>query len=297
MSIVVYEFIPLLLFSLGFAIPVGMIYWIRGRSGKRNPLTAHLLRAPGESISKQLEDINDDYFNRMVFCGIAPLFFYSSYVSIALYGQHKISPWLFIVSGVGMVGYFLFKIYRLFHQRRNLYLGLDCERAIGQELNQLMLDGYRVFHDFPAEGFNIDHVVFGENGIFAVETKGRAKPDRNRGQEDARVVYDGSKLIFPNTVETEPLAQAERQAEWLRKWLASAVGEQVEVRPILMLPGWFLDRKSPKMLIHNGKYSREFFRKIRSVTPIRPDLLQRITHQVEQRCRDVEPESYRKQKK
>jgi Nuclease-related domain len=32
----------------------------------------------------------------------------------------------------------------------------------------------------PAEGFNIDHVVVGRNGVFAVETKGRSKPVKGR---------------------------------------------------------------------------------------------------------------------
>ena len=37
-------------------------------------------------------------------------------------------------------------------QARNAYrLGLDAELAVGRELNQLMLDGFHVSHDFPLE--------------------------------------------------------------------------------------------------------------------------------------------------
>jgi hypothetical protein len=57
-------------------------------------------------------------------------------------------------------------------------LGLDAELAAGQELDQLMRHGAFVFHDYPAEKFNIDHVVICESGVFAVETKARMKPDR-----------------------------------------------------------------------------------------------------------------------
>jgi hypothetical protein len=32
---------------------------------------------------------------------------------------------------------------------------------------------------------NIDHVVIGKNGVFAVETKGRSKPMRGKGNDDA----------------------------------------------------------------------------------------------------------------
>ena len=60
-----------------------------------------------------------------------------------------------------------------------------------------MLDGNQAYHDFPAEKFNIDHVVVGSKGIFAVEIKGRAKPDKNGGTEDATVIHDGQFLKFP----------------------------------------------------------------------------------------------------
>ena len=42
---------------------------------------------------------------------------------------------------------------------------VDAEVAIGQELDQLMRDGAAVFHDMPAERFNIDHVVIAREYI------------------------------------------------------------------------------------------------------------------------------------
>ncbi|MBU1055794.1 MAG: NERD domain-containing protein [Proteobacteria bacterium] len=36
--------------------------------------------------------------------------------------------------------------------------------------------GYKVYHDFPAEKFNIDHIIIGPAGVYAVETKARQKP-------------------------------------------------------------------------------------------------------------------------
>ena len=66
---------------------------------------------------------------------------------------------------------FLFRSYYRLKKRRNLRLGYEGEIAVGQELNQLMLQGKHVYHDFPADKFNIDHIVVGRSGIFAVETK------------------------------------------------------------------------------------------------------------------------------
>jgi hypothetical protein len=190
------------------------------------------------------------------------------------------------------------RLYLLLKRRRNFYLGLDAELAVGQELNHLMLLGCRVFHDFPAENFNIDHVIVGPGGVFAVETKGRAKPDKGRGSVDATVIYDGQILRFPYWHEKAPLEQAKRQAEWLQKWLSSAIGEAVSVRPALALPGWFIERTKPgNVLIFNGK-SPNFLAKPQSPTGMpTPDMMQRIAHQLEQRCRDVEPVAYKRIKK
>lgn len=181
-------------------------------------------------------------------------------------------------------------------RRRNaVSLGLECEMAVGQELNQLMLLGCRVYHDFPAEGFNIDHVVIGPAGVFAVETKGRAKPDKGRGTEDVRVVYDGKSLQFPGWTETKPIAQAKRQAQWLSNWLKSAVGEPIPVLPALALPGWFVIRKDRDMVVFNPK-KPDFLAIPRGERSLSDTMIQRVTHQVDQRCRTVEPFSYYKKK-
>ncbi|MDZ4185805.1 MAG: nuclease-related domain-containing protein, partial [Desulfuromonadales bacterium] len=188
------------------------------------------------------------------------------------------------------------RLYQLLKQRRNLYLGLDAEMAVGQELNHLMLHGCRVFHDFPAKKFNIDHVVIGPGGVIAVETKGRAKRDQGGGSADAKVIFNGEYLRFPGWLEKNPVLQARRQAVWLQKWLTSAVGQTVKVRPALALAGWYVERtKTGDVLVYNGK--SPVFLTNPNITGDRlsPEMIQRIVHQVELRCRDVEPVAYRKE--
>ncbi|MBI2547609.1 MAG: NERD domain-containing protein [Candidatus Aenigmarchaeota archaeon] len=50
-------------------------------------------------------------------------------------------------------------------------MGAEGEERIIEQLSRL--DGYHAFHDImlPREVANIDHIVVGRNGIFAVETK------------------------------------------------------------------------------------------------------------------------------
>ncbi|WP_435550294.1 hypothetical protein, partial [Desulfobacterium sp. N47] len=46
-------------------------------------------------------------------------------------------------------------------------------------------------------------------------------------------------------MDTKSLDQACRQAQWLSKWLSSATGESINVQPVVALPGWYVERKSP----------------------------------------------------
>ena len=213
------------------------------------------------------------------------------YLSMRYLGNQNISWIPLVIICSGFMSFFTWKLIKLLKKRNHLILGLDCERAVGQELNQLMQDGYRVFHDFPAENFNIDHVVIGATGVFAVETKGRAKPLKG----DVNIIYDGEGLQFPTHYERGPFEQVKRQADWLGKWLTSAVGAQVAVRPVLVFPGWFIERKKPGLLIYNGKNPQSVY-KIKGESTLSAEMIQRISHQVEQKCRDVEAVAYRKVK-
>lgn len=200
-----------------------------------------------------------------------------------------------IVIAIGLLSFsFLFyKTYTSMRKVWRLRLGYDAELAMGQELDQLMRKGAAVFHDFPAEGFNVDHVLVVPNGVFAIETKGRSKPNRDRGTEDAKVTFDGKELSFPGWMETKPLDQARTQAQWLSKWLSSAVGEKVAVKAVVTLPGWFVDRKGRgDVLVISGREASSLL-KVKQ-EPLPDSLVKRIEHQLEQRCRDVEPAMYKK---
>ena len=288
----------MILVPIFFATFISIFIYRRSRRGRRTPLTGNLLRGPGESLRVHIEQLSEKMDGALIHlfetC-IVPLAV--TLLLIHLQGN-KVPIWQLILVYVFFLALVFMaarRLYRLMHQRANLSLGLDAELAVGQELNHLMLLGCRVFHDFPAENFNIDHVVVGPGGVFAVETKGRAKPDKGRGSVDATVVYDGQILRFPDWHEKAPLDQAKRQAEWLQKWLSSAVGVTTPVKPALALPGWFIERTKPgNVLLFNGK-SPQFLAKPQTQGgALDPEMIQRISHQLEQRCRDVEPVAYQK---
>jgi len=120
---------------------------------------------------------------------------------------------------------------------RNLKLGLDGERAVGQFLDGLREDGARIFHDVPANAFNIDHVVISTRGLFVVETKTLSKPS----SDAAIVVTEGRITAGGRALDRDPIQQVKAAAEWLRSELAQSTGKKLPVRPVVVFPGWFVE--------------------------------------------------------
>lgn len=289
-----FVFLPFFLVTL-----TSLAIFRRNARRRRSPLTVRLLRGPGEGlrsgIEKLSEKIDNAFFNLLII-SLPPLILLGVF---AYLGENKVQYWqlaLVCIVYVFLILWAIKKFLQLLEQRRNLYLGLDCELAVGQELNFLMRDGYYVYHDFPAESFNIDHVAIGPHGIFAIETKGRGKPDNGRGKHDATVIFDGNVLKFPDWEDRKFIEQARRQASWLKIWLSKAIGEDVDVQAVLALPGWYIERKAKSdVIIYNGKCPQAWIRAQREGR-LNDNQVKRINHQLEQRCRDVEPTAYRKRK-
>jgi hypothetical protein len=182
---------------------------------RRSPFTAKFLRGPGQSLIEKLDDINEELSSYLAMMIAIPISLYALYISDLYFGNRPLSlnsGLLYIVIGVLFIGYLIFKMVRFLNLRRITRLGYEGEVATGQELNQMMLQGYHVYHDFVADKFNIDHIVVGPAGVFAVETKARAKPTSDDRKRDAQVTYDGRYLHFPQWKESKPLEQARSQA-------------------------------------------------------------------------------------
>lgn len=175
------------------------------------------------------------------------------------------------------------KLKPLRQKRRAYQLGFQGERYVAEELNQLLADGFEVFHDVPFDKFNIDHVLVGPQGIFAVETKTRRKP-LQEGKKKWTVTFDGKALVFPTYRGTEEVDQAIRNRKSLAQWLSSATGDSLKAYAILTIPGWMVNTTalSPEVQVLNPK-------QIRGVVLGRPteldgSMIQRAKHQLEQKC-------------
>lgn len=294
--------LPLTIWVVPFFFILGLLYLWRtylNKQNKRSPLSQNLLRSPGESLREKIDDITWDIAAYLAILPAIPLFIFSMHLTSRVYEGKKsssVEEIFLIIAAFTLLVVVTRHVFKKIDLKRKYQLGYEAETAVGQELNQLLLDGYRVFHDFPAEKFNIDHVVVGKNGVFAVETKGRSKPLKSEGAKSWVVEYNGKDLKFPSWRESASLEQAQRQAKWLQKWLSNAVGETVDVLPVLMLPGWFIERTAkPSIAVDNGKEPLKLFRQLVG-KPISDKLQTQIVHQLEQKCRDVSPKAYNRDK-
>jgi hypothetical protein len=201
---------------------------------------------------------------------------------------------VYAVAGLGVFGFVTWKVAVAVNSVRNKTLGLEAEMAAAEEINRLMQQGFTTFHDVPGEKhFNIDHVIVGPSGVYAVETKGRPKKARGSGKQGSTVRFDGRTLQFPGHREKKPLEQAKANADWLRRWLSSAVGESVEVHPVVLLPGWWVDRVGRgDVAVGNAKEISRIVSVDHQSHSITRTLQTRIVHQLDQRCRTIEPKAY-----
>ena len=287
-----WAYLPLILTCGILFIMLAVLNVIRSRIRLRTlrpSFKQDLLRIPGGSLLVRLDNLNEQINLYLVYVITLPLIIYSALISYSYFQAEQPSPtviWISSIISVALIAYMAFNLVKLLSCRKDIRLTYEGELAVGQELNQLMLHGYRVYHDFPADTFNIDHIIVGSKGVFAVETRTRSKgATRDRSQE-ATVTYDGRMLTFADATDFETVEQAEQQADWLSQWLGAATGEPIAVRAIVTLPGWVVKRTSADGIpvVNPGQFA-SLFEHIKP-RPLSETMLNRIKDQLEQKCRN-----------
>jgi hypothetical protein len=289
--------IPVSVFMLFCFVPTLLILYIFRYQikKKKSPLNIELLRSPGESLRNQIDKSNEDILEYFMYLVLLPVLVYAFTITQYSFVNRKPGITYFILMGLVLFGTIFFlmkKLYKIFKQRNSLRVGYECELAVGQGLQVLAKYGFNIFHDFPAQkNFNIDHIAVGPQGVFAIETKGRAKFEKIEN-DNWKLQFDGEKLFFPGWTETKPITQAISQARWLQTWIESSTGNKHYVTPVLAIPGWFIRQtKASELRITNGK-SFDFLAKNKIVLSEKQIMV--ISFQIEKMCRTVEVKSYNK---
>jgi hypothetical protein len=209
------------------------------RIQKRSPITAPPLRYAGQSIEEEIRTIIDDKINEyafwmVLFCGLAIFEWGNWYFAIPR------MPLLYTAIALLGGGYAFIRIFLYKKKLRNLRLARDGERAVGQYLEMLAQDGYRIFHDIIGTNFNIDHVIVGTTGVYTIETKTVSKPLKG----SCEITYDGENVVINGfKPDRNPIVQAKAQASWLQELIEELTAKSLKVRPVVLYPGWFISRQ------------------------------------------------------
>lgn len=263
-------------------IPLALaFFWIfkridKIRAGRKQPISESVLRPPGESTRLKVEELEEKLFNHILWL-LVPACMSSIMGAVPL--KNPLFSMIFVTLLVGIGCWFVAKrIVKILDDRSNYFLGFRGERVVGEALNQLREKGYRIYHDLQFEKFNIDHAMVGSGGVFCFETKTKRKILSKEGH---RVSYDGKRLLLPNGTDFEDLKQAISNAKALKEYIAKAAAESVSVQPVLVLPGWFIDRKGrgPVMVVNHKELSQI----LPAAMILDADQIQRIAHQLEQK--------------
>ena len=257
----VIAFTAFLGFVAGFVLLVLMIMWRSRRKGRFSPFTENMFRLPGHTLRKQISDLSDEFSSTYFIFIISAVAFIGS----ILFLRDSVRSTAVLCTVVILIGS-IWKIVQQIGELQILKLGCEGEEYTGQELNLLMRKRAFVFHDIPYRYGNIDHIVIGNNLIFAIETKAVRKPKKtgSTASRESNVRFDGSVLTFPHFTTSEPIDQAKIHAKYLQKVIKNRTGVAFKVMPVVAIPGWFIDIDSsgqPDVLVINperGKALRKW---------------------------------------
>jgi hypothetical protein len=197
---------------------------------KRKVRLPQVRRRAGESLRERREKIVDEN----VLPAISVLFvFWFIYFAQQIQEWTHAGPqpqlWLCIAIVTTVIAAVWF--WRLLRIARHFNRGERGERHVADVLEELRNDGYRPIHDIVGDGFNVDHVLVGPGGIFAIETKYRS----GNGQITFRStegVFVGNRLE-----EKDCLRQASANAKATSDLIYENCGRRKWVMPIVVFVG------------------------------------------------------------
>lgn len=203
---------------------------------KISPLKDRPLRNPGESLDRRLIDIFIEKVAFHITLAFTFTFFLGNLWWI-WYKQEIPNPITVSIVLVPVVLFCVFKIFKAIKETKNIKLGRDGEKAVGQFLERLRLDGAQVFHDIEGENFNLDHVVIHRSGIYVIETKTMSKSKNAKSV----LFYNGKQILLGGKpLQSNAVNQAKAASSWLHRLLHESTGKRLPVRGIVVFPGWYV---------------------------------------------------------
>ncbi|MFE9927394.1 nuclease-related domain-containing protein [Streptomyces sp. NPDC005533] len=129
-------------------------------------------------------------------------------------------------TGPGLLGRAVARLLRRGTDGDSWRTGLAGERRVGEELDRLTRQGWRVLHSVPLpRQVDIDHLLIGPGGVFTVNTK----------RHPQKTVWVGDDMVKVNGGKAQPYGIKSRsEAERARKVLEEHCDFAVPVEPVLV---------------------------------------------------------------
>lgn len=216
---------------------------------KISPLPEEYWSLPGESSRRKQHKI---IYEQFYFYFILWLFLVGTALLEWVYYLTKAprSPWALTTFAVLVSILFCWRFSKIKKDFLNYNLGSEGEIFVGRSLEGLRAKGFVPIHDVPCENdkgrrFNVDHVLIGPKGVFAVETKTWRK---NKGVNEHLSYKNGNLYKGQNFCGTKQITEAKWNAEWMENIFFKRTGEHIPVKPILLFPGRFIEEIATKLV-------------------------------------------------
>jgi len=206
----------------------------------KSPIKGNPLRNPAESLDEEIDVLVNEEAGTYIF--IAAMTVLLTFLEWwRSYFEAPVSPITYSVIASIVLPYCVFKVLQLKKKLKYLRQGRDGEKVVGQYLELLRESGAKIFHDIPGDGFNLDHVVISNSGIYVIETKTYSKPENG----SARMIFDGSSISFGGVMNNDkPIIQVKAASHWLSELLKNSTGSSHPIKPVVVFPGWFIEPTS-----------------------------------------------------
>lgn len=203
----------------------------------KSPLKDKPLRNPGQSLDDQIMNMVVDITAKYI-ATPSMMITFAMLEWFRWYFKLPPSPWLYTFMALITVLYSAIKLYGAFKTAKALKQGRDGEKAVGQYLENLRESSAKVFHDIPADGFNLDHVVICKSGLYVIETKTYSKPDKG----EAKIIFNGDAIFLNGKIKTDkPIIQVRAASKWLNDLILQVTGLKLTAKPVIVFPGWFIE--------------------------------------------------------
>lgn len=224
---------------------------------RRSPVEGPLRRLPGQSIREERERLFDDKGAAYLFAPIVAWIFVGWQLLYKWTGW-KLNPGAAAAVASLVTVYCVYRLWRLRVDFRNLNLAEKGERRVSEVLRRLRDRDYITFDDLILEGVNVDHVVVGPGGVFAIETKTYSP----FGRRVAGIAANGHLQLDGKPALNDPCKQARKSAALVSGELKRWIRREIWVDPVLVLPGWRIEapKSQTNVVLLNEETASEFFK-------------------------------------